>query len=169
MSLMPPAARFPCRADAPMPRLHRITSIDRSCSCWIGLRDRRARRAADRTCDRIHALPYAPETEESIDEEGALLRAADLIGQLGDPNYLRKANALYYEFEESGLNKQFGYELPADLVDRYPQFYWNSISPHIQAAIRYLNITSSGRRWIAGLYSNVFRAEREVSLSGPQP
>jgi hypothetical protein len=114
-------------------------------------------------------FPYAPETEESIDEEGSLLRAADLIGQLGDPNYLRKANALYYEFEESGLNKQFGYETPADLVDKYPQFYWNSVSPHIQAAIRYLNITSSGRRWIAGLYSNVFRAEREVSLAGPQP
>ena len=36
------------------------------------------------------ALPLAPETEESIEEEGSLLRAADLIGQLGDPNYLRK-------------------------------------------------------------------------------
>jgi hypothetical protein len=72
---------------------------------------------------------------------------------------LRKANALYYEFEEIGLNKQLGYESPTDLVDRYPQFYWNRVSPHIQAAIRYLNVTSSGRRWIAGLYSNVFRAE----------
>jgi hypothetical protein len=30
-------------------------------------------------------------------------------------------------------------------------------------------VTSSGRRWIAGLYSNVFRAEREPRLSGPQP
>jgi hypothetical protein len=114
-------------------------------------------------------FPYPAGSDDSIDEEGSLLRAADLIGQLGDPHYLRKANALYYEFEESGLNKQFGYETPADLVDKYPQFYWNSVSPHIQAAIRYLNITSSGRRWIAGLYSNVFRAEREVSLSGPQP
>ncbi len=33
-----------------------------------------------------------------------LLRAADLIGQLGDPNCLRKANALFYEFEEIDLN-----------------------------------------------------------------
>ena len=86
-------------------------------------------------------FPYPAGSDDSIDEEGSLLRAADLIGQLGDPNYLRKANALYYEFEESGLNKQFGYETPADLVDKYPQFYWNSVSPHIQAAIRYLNIT----------------------------
>ena len=115
-------------------------------------------------------FPYASSTDENeIDEEGSLLRAADLIGQLGDPHYLRKANALYHEFEETGLNRQFGYESPADLVDKYPQFYWNRISPHVQSAVRYLNVTSSGRRWIAGLYSNVFRAEREVRLSGPQP
>ena len=28
----------------------------------------------------------------------ALVRAADLIGQLGDPDHSRKLNALYYEF-----------------------------------------------------------------------
>jgi hypothetical protein len=118
-------------------------------------------------------FPYVSPTDETegeqgIDELGSLLRAADLIGQLGDPHYLRKANALYYEFEEIGLNRQLGYESPADIVDKYPQFYWNNISPHIQAAIDYLNVTSSGRWWIAGLYSNVFRAERELRLSGPQ-
>jgi hypothetical protein len=53
-------------------------------------------------------------------------------------------------------------------VNLYPQFYWKSISPHVQLAIRYLNVTSSGRQWIAGLYSNVFRAERDLNLSGPQ-
>lgn len=115
-------------------------------------------------------FPYSSSTDEKedVDEEGALLRAADLIGQLGDPHYLRKANALYHEFEEIGLNKQLGYQSPADVVDKYPQFYWNRISPHIQTAIGYLNVTSSGRRWIADLYSNVFRAERELRHSGPQ-
>jgi len=111
----------------------------------------------------------APAVVDDIDdEEGALVRAADLIGQLGDPHYLRKANALYYEFEEVGMNRQLGYTTPADLTEQYPQFYWNSVSTHIQTAIRYLNVTSSGRQWIASLYSNVFRAERDVSLSGPQ-
>jgi hypothetical protein len=115
-------------------------------------------------------FPYSSSNDDTdMDEEGALLRSADLIGQLGDPHYLRKANALYYEFEEIGLNRQLGYESPADLVDKYPQFYWRNISPHIQTAIRYLNVTSSGRRWIAGLYSNVFRAERDLHLAGPQP
>jgi hypothetical protein len=109
-----------------------------------------------------------PSEDEECDEEAALLRAADLIGQLGDPHYIRKANALYHEFEEAGLNRQLGYSSPADLINLYPQFYWNSVSPHVQTAIRYLNVTSSGRQWIANLYSNVFRAEREISLSGPQ-
>ena len=85
-----------------------------------------------------------------------LIRAADLIGQLGDPHYLRKANALYREFEEAGINRQLGYASPADLVDRYPQFYWNSVSQRIETAIRYLNVTSSGRQWIATLCSNIF-------------
>jgi hypothetical protein len=113
-------------------------------------------------------FPPSFEPDENHSEEGLLMRAADLIGQLGDPHYLRKANALYYEFEEVGMNRQLGYTSPADLTDQYPQFYWNSISPHIQVAIRYLNVTSSGRQWIANLYSNVFRAERELNLCGPQ-
>ena len=105
---------------------------------------------------------------DSDSEEGMLVRAADLIGQLGDPQYLRKANALYYEFEEVGMNKQLGYTSPADLTDLYPQFYWSSVSPYIQKAMRCLNVTSSGRQWIANLYSNILRAERELNLFGPQ-
>src|SRR5215467_698902 len=142
--------------------LDRLAAVKEVDSAWIA-------RAIAST-----QFPYASpndekEDEQGIDELGSLLRAADLIGQLGDPHYLRKSNALYYEFEEIGLNKQLGYESPADIVDKYPQFYWNSVAPHIQVAIDYLNVTSSGRWWIAGLYSNVFRAERELRHSGPQP
>jgi len=114
-------------------------------------------------------FPFSAQpVDPAIGEWAALLRAADLIGQLGDPHYLRKTNAIYYEFEEIGLNRQLGYESPADLVDKYPQFYCDNVSPHIQGAIRYLNVTSSGRQWINGLYSNVFRAEHEQRLFGPQ-
>ena len=116
----------------------------------------------------IEGTRFPANEGQVYDEEASIVRAADLIGQLGDPNYIRKANALYYEFEEAGINRQLGYESPSDIVDRYPQFYWNSVAPHIQTAIRYLNATSSGRQWIANLYSNVFRAEREIPLSGPQ-
>ncbi len=125
---------------------------------------------ATRVANAIEFTRFPPShgADDSNSEEGMLVRAADLIGQLGDPHYLRKANALYYEFEEVGMNKQLGYTSPADLMDLYPQFYWKSISPRIQTAIRYLNVTSSGRQWIANLYSNIFLAERELSLCGPQ-
>jgi len=113
-------------------------------------------------------FPTTHGADDSAGEEGMLVRAANLIGQLGDPHYLRKANALYYEFEEVGMNKQLGYTSPADLTDLYPKFYWSSVSTHIQGAIRYLNVTSSGRQWIANLYSNIFSAERELSLCAPQ-
>jgi len=107
------------------------------------------------------------ENEEEIDEEASLLRAADLIGQLGDPRYLYKTNALYCEFEEIGMNKKLGYKSPADLVDLYPQFYWSSVSRHVQTAIRYLSVTESGRQWVANLYSNIFRAERAIGQALP--
>ena len=113
-------------------------------------------------------FPPVHDPNDKDTDEGFLVRAADLIGQLGDPHYLRKANALYYEFEEVGMNKQLGYASPADLTDQYPGFYWSSVCVHVQPAIRYLNITSGGRQWIANLYSNVFRAERDLNLSGPQ-
>jgi len=112
-------------------------------------------------------FPASGKADDGENDEGSLLRAADLIGQLGDPHYLRKANALYYEFEEVKMNKQLGYDSPADLVDLYSQFYWNNVSREIQPAIRYLNVTSRGRQWIANVYSNVYRAEHD-HLSGPQ-
>src|ERR1700746_2796309 len=110
-------------------------------------------------------FPLPDEPEDADNEEALLLRAADLIGQLGDPQYLRKTNALYHEFKEIGINAQYGYTTPADLIDGYSQFYWSRISPYVQAAMRYLNVTSSGRQWIANLNSNVFRSERELARS----
>jgi hypothetical protein len=122
----------------------------------------------ERILSAIEGTRFPPREGQQYDAEASLLRAADFIGQLGDPNYLRKANALYHEFEEVGINRQLGYDSPADIVHRYPQFYWDSVSPHIQTEIRYLNMTASGRQWLSNLYGNVFRAEREISLSGPQ-
>jgi len=109
----------------------------------------------------------APVITDTGGEEGSLLRAADLIGQLGDPHYLRKANALYWEFEEVGINRQLGYTNPADLVDKYPGFYFSQVAPHIQTALRYLSITARGRQWIANLYANVFRSEQKLHHYGP--
>jgi hypothetical protein len=122
----------------------------------------------ERILQAIEGTRFPPLEGQQYDEEASIARAADFIGQLGDPNYIRKANALYCEFEEVGINRQLGYESAADIIEQYPQFYWNSVAPHIHIEIGYLNRTASGRQWIANLYANVFRAEREISLSGPQ-
>ena len=94
--------------------------------------------------------------------------AADLIGQLGDPLYPRKANALFYEFEELGSNRQFGYSSPADLVEKFPAFYWNTVSGHLEEGMKYLSLTASGRQWIANLHNHIFNAEHFNWQMGPQ-
>jgi hypothetical protein len=100
--------------------------------------------------------------------EPKLVQAADLIGQLGDPMYSRKANALYTEFEEIGMNRQLGYSSPADIIDKYPAFFWNSVSTHIEDGIKYLNMTVSGRQWIANLHHHILCAEHSHRFMGPQ-
>lgn len=100
--------------------------------------------------------------------EPKLVQAADLIGQLGDPMYPRKANALYSEFEEIGMNRQLGYSSPADIIDKYPSFFWNNVSDHIEDGIKYLNMTGSGRQWIANLHNHILCAEHSHRFMGPQ-
>jgi predicted HD phosphohydrolase len=107
-------------------------------------------------------------TVETVGLEPKLVQAADLIGQLGDPMYPKKANALFFEFEETGLNRQLGYSSPADLIDRYPSFFWNSVSMHIGDGIKLLNLTVSGRQWIANLHHHVLCAENSDRMMGPQ-
>jgi hypothetical protein len=100
--------------------------------------------------------------------DGAEEVDADRIARAIEYTRFPYASSSNDEFEEIGLNKTLGYDTPADVVYKYPQFYWNNVAPQIQTAIRYLNVTSSGRQWIGNLYGNVFRAERELNLSGPQ-
>jgi hypothetical protein len=115
-------------------------------------------------------FPPPPErrTEETDDILPRLVQAADLIGQLGDPMYAKKVNALFYEFEEIGMNRQLGYSSPADLVDKYPEFFWNSVSTNLDEGIKYLSLTVSGRQWIANLHHHVLCAENAQRLMGPQ-
>jgi hypothetical protein len=87
---------------------------------------------------------------------GGLVRAADFIGQLADPNRLQKCTALFYEFEEIGLNEKLGYQKPGDLRDCNAKFYWKVVNPYVQDALKYLRATQDGKQWIANLQANVF-------------
>ncbi|NWF59940.1 MAG: metal-dependent phosphohydrolase [Fischerella sp.] len=100
---------------------------------------------------------------QCTDSFAGLVRAADLIGQLSDPRYLKKITSLFYEFEETGMNKVLGYQTPADLRNNYAKFYWNGVYPYIQDALRYLSLTQQGKQIVANLHSNVFVVEHEVT------
>ncbi len=90
-----------------------------------------------------------------------LTRAADFIGQLGDPNYLKKLPRLFYEFAEIGANARLGYRNPGDMRKSFGGFYWKVISPYVQDALRYLRVTQEGKQWIANLHSHVFAVEHD--------
>lgn len=112
-------------------------------------------------------VPDDSDHQETSTEAG-LVRAADLIGQLADPFYPRKLNALFYEFEEIGCAVQLGYKSPADIADVYPRFFWSKVEPFVGDAIAYLGLTIEGRQWLASLYCNVFEMEHRIRTIGPE-
>lgn len=116
---------------------------------------------ADLICEYIECTRFpAPAKEVSSDDSYPnLARAADLIGQLGDPYYLRKIPCLFYEFKEIGLDVKLGYKHPGDFKKNYASFYWKEIAPHITSAIEYLKHSQRGRKWISNLQGHVFTSE----------
>ena len=73
---------------------------------------------AERLARAIELTRFPVPTDDDHQEtwtEAGLVRSADLIGQLADPLYPRKLNALFYEFAEIGVNAQLGYATPADI------------------------------------------------------
>lgn len=111
-------------------------------------------------------VPSDEDHQDTVNYPG-LVRAADLIGQLSDPRYLKKIGALFYEFEETGVNKHLGYANPGDLRRNYPTFYWKGVFPYVKDALRYLSLTQQGQQVIANLYSNVFVVEHDEQPALP--
>ena len=115
--------------------------------------------AANIECTRF-PVPHDSDHRGTDDYPG-LVRAADLIGQLASPNHLRKLPALFYEFEETGVNATLGYKNPGDLRAGYPTFFWQVVTPYIQDGLRHLRITQTGKQWIANLHAHVFAVEHD--------
>ncbi|MEA5619089.1 metal-dependent phosphohydrolase [Cronbergia sp. UHCC 0137] len=103
----------------------------------------------------------AAEDHQDTQNFAGLVRAADLIGQLSDPRYLKKITSLFYEFEETGINTALGYQNPGDLRKNYAKFYWHGVYPYVKDGLHYLSLTQQGKQITANLYSNVFVVEHE--------
>ncbi len=112
-------------------------------------------------------FPVPNDDDTQDDGYAAVVRAADLIGQLSDPRYLQKIPALFYEFEETGVNKRLGYADPGDLRRGYPKFYWTNVYPFIREGLGWLEVTQRGRQMRNNLFANVFLVEHENG--GNQP
>ncbi len=119
---------------------------------------------AERVASYIEMTRFPSPKDEMYNDTrglGGLVRAADFVGQLGDPDYFRKSPALFYEFEELGLNETLGYQSPGDLRRNYASFYWERVYPYIRDAIHYLSLTDDGKQWIANMHSHVFESEHD--------
>ena len=125
----------------------------------------------ERLCRAIELTRFpVPEDGDhaETETEAGLVRAADLIGQLADPAYLRKLAALYHEFCEIGVAERLGCGDPADLAEQYPRFFWTRVEPYIGPALRHLERTAEGRLWVAQLYAHVFVEEHARGRAGPE-
>ncbi len=85
----------------------------------------------------------------------ALVRAADLIGQMADPQYLQKLSRLYAEFVETGEAARLGFDNAGGLRRGFPEFFYANVHPYIGAGIAYLKRTQEGQQWIANLYHHL--------------
>lgn len=63
-------------------------------------------------------------TSKKERETGYILGTADYLGQMSDPDYLRKLPLLYMEYEEAGVS---GYTSAEDLIKKTPQFFEDSV------------------------------------------
>lgn len=104
---------------------------------------------------------------QSTTSEAALVRAADLIGQMADPFYHRKIGALYLEFTETGMAEKLGYESAVDLSEKFPDFFWSQVQPLIGPALVHLEQTMEGKQWVAQLYNHLFQVDHRTSMLGP--
>lgn len=92
---------------------------------------------------------------QKVDTFAGLVRAADLIGQMGDPLYPRKLSRLYSEFAETGEADRLGYKNAEELRVGFPDFFYDHVYPYLAEGLRFLRKTQEGQQWIANLFHNV--------------
>ncbi len=105
-------------------------------------------------------VPAHPKYQATDDLPG-LVRAADLIGQMADPQYLQKLSRLFAEFTETGEAQRMGFKNAGALRTGFPEFFYNQVHPFIGDGVAYLKRTQEGQQWIANLYHHLHVNHRE--------
>jgi hypothetical protein len=97
-----------------------------------------------------------------------LVRAADLIGQLGDPLYMQKLPRLFVEFLETGEADRLGYHNPAELHSGFPGFFYDRVYPYISEGLKLLRKTQNGQQWAANLFHHLHNEQENEPGCGPE-
>ncbi len=109
---------------------------------------------------------------QNNDSIPGLVRAADLIGQMADPEYPQKLSRLFAEFSETGEADRLGIKNTGELRDGFPEFFYSKVQPYIGAGIEYLKRSQEGRGWIANLFhrlqSNLDTPNLDPSRRAPE-
>ena len=105
---------------------------------------------------------------QQVNTFAALVRAADLIGQMGDPLYIQKLSRLYVEFLETGEAKRLGYRNADELRTDYPKFFNDHVNPYISEGLRFLRKTQEGQQWIANLFHHLHNEQENEPGWGPE-
>ncbi len=106
----------------------------------------------------------ATQAYQATDTLPGLVRAADLIGQMADPQYLQKLSRLYAEFVETGEARRLGFSNAGALHSGFPEFFYDHVHPYIGAGIEYLKRTAEGHQWIANLYHHLYVNHQGLEL-----
>lgn len=103
------------------------------------------------------------EAHADTDTLPGLVRAADLIGQIADPQYLQKLSRLFAEFAEIGEAERSGLTHPGALRNGFPEFFYTQVYPYIGDGISYLKRTQQGQQWVANIYHHLHVNSRDQS------
>lgn len=121
-------------------------------------------------CSYIEMTRFPVPTDQHyqrLDTIAGLVRAADLIGQMGDPLYPQKLSRLFTEFAETGEADRLGYANAAELRNGFPEFFYDQVCPYITEGLRFLRKTQEGRQWIANLFHHVHELQGDADLDRP--
>jgi hypothetical protein len=88
-----------------------------------------------------------------------LLRAAQLIAIVADPDFELKIKRLVLELVESGLADRLEVATVEGFVAAYPRLFWTTLHPRLGDGLELLKQTGEGRLWLAHLHAHLLRGE----------
>lgn len=105
---------------------------------------------------------------QNIETFAGLVRAADLIGQMGDPLYVQKLARLYVEFCETGEAHRLNYYNAAEMRAGFPEFFYEHVYPYITEGLRFLRKTQEGQQWTSNLFHHLHNEQGNEPGWGPE-